>query len=346
MAALRLQYARQAAQKRGFTAAVAAHERMHATARDIQIDAAQHPRLAAVEAKMRIANANRRIGMRTYRRTHFPTGRKGRFCQFARRRSARRIQVDALRRIRLNIFRGMRRDDHGNAKLAIHAAQQEQELLHSIRIELRRGLVEQQHARTQRQHAGQVHDLLLASREVFSFLAHPWFNAKEVRNFGHTPAHFILRHADVFKPERKLMPYRVAYDLRGGVLHHEANRLRRFKRRKCLLALHAFPTCNTAQNACPAAICARRHKLGLQRAQERGFARTRRTHHDAKNALINAQVGPRNLKRGLAAVHRVCERKPTRFHGGRGIVFVRHSHDLHCNQSRSHNAGGTNMSSA
>ena len=67
MAALRLQYARQAAQKRGFTTAVAADKRMHATARDIQIDAAQHPRLAAVEAKMRIANANRRIGMRTCR---------------------------------------------------------------------------------------------------------------------------------------------------------------------------------------------------------------------------------------------------------------------------------------
>ena len=81
-------------------------------------------------------------------------------------------------------------------------------------------------------------------------------------------------------------------------------------------------------------------------AQKRGFARTRRTHYDAKSALINAQVGPRNLKRGLAAAHRVCERKPTRFHGGRGIVFVRHSHDLHCNQSRSHNAGGTSMSSA
>ena len=242
MAALRLQYARQAAQKRGFAAAVAPYERMHATARDIQIDAAQHPRLAAVEAKVRIANANRRIGMRACRRTRLPTVRKGRFRRFARRRSARYIQVDALRHVRLNIFRGMRRNNHGNAKLAIHATQQEQELLHSIRIELRCGLIEQQHARTQRQHARQVHDLLLTSREVFGPLAHPWLNAKEVRDFRHAPAHFVLRHADVFKPERKLMPHRVAHDLSGGVLHHEANQLRRLKRRKRLLALHAFPT--------------------------------------------------------------------------------------------------------
>ena len=87
----------------------------------------------------------------------------------------------------------MRRHNNRAAQLAIHTKQRVQEILLRNRIKLRRGLVEQQHARAQRQDGGKRQQLLAATRKRIGIAVKPIFQPKEIAGLSYATAHLITR---------------------------------------------------------------------------------------------------------------------------------------------------------
>ncbi len=91
----------------------------------------------------------------------------------------------------------MRRHNNRAAQLAVHTKQRVQEILLGNGIELRRGLVEQQHTRTQRQDGGKRQQLLATSRKRVSIAVKPVLQTKEIAGLGNTAAHLVARHTQI-----------------------------------------------------------------------------------------------------------------------------------------------------
>ena len=87
----------------------------------------------------------------------------------------------------------MRRHNNRAAQLAIHAKQRVQKILLGNGIELRRGLVEQQHTRTQRQDGGKRQQLLAATRKRIGIAMKPIFQPKEIAGLSYATAHLVAR---------------------------------------------------------------------------------------------------------------------------------------------------------
>ena len=87
----------------------------------------------------------------------------------------------------------MRRHNNRAAQLTIHTKQRVQEILLRNRIKLRRGLVEQQHARAQRQHSCQRQQLLASARKRIGVAVEPIFQPKEIAGLSYATAHLITR---------------------------------------------------------------------------------------------------------------------------------------------------------
>lgn len=85
----------------------------------------------------------------------------------------------------------MRRHNNRAAQLAIHTKQRVQEILLRNRIKLRRGLVEQQHARAQRQNGRQRQQLFATTRKRVSIAVKPIFQPKEIAGLSYATAHLI-----------------------------------------------------------------------------------------------------------------------------------------------------------
>ena len=86
---------------------------------------------------------------------------------------------------------------HNNraAQLAIHAKQRMQKIFLGNGIQLGRGLVEQQHARAQRQHGCQRQQLLASARKRIGIAVEPILHPKEITGLGHATTHLVARHA-------------------------------------------------------------------------------------------------------------------------------------------------------
>ena len=87
----------------------------------------------------------------------------------------------------------MRRHNNRAAQLAIHTKQRVQEILLRNRIKLRRGLVEQQRARAQRQNGRQRQQLFATARKRVSIAVKPIFQPKEIAGLSYATAHLITR---------------------------------------------------------------------------------------------------------------------------------------------------------
>ena len=101
------------------------------------------------------------------------------------------------RRVFEHWARLMRRHNNRAAQLAIHTKQRVQKILLSNGIELRRGLIEQQHARAERQHGGQRQQLLAATRKRIGITMKPVLQTKEIAGLGNTAAHLVARHTQI-----------------------------------------------------------------------------------------------------------------------------------------------------
>ncbi len=89
----------------------------------------------------------------------------------------------------------MRCHDNRAAQLAIHAEQRMQKTLLGNGIQLGRWLVEQQHARAQRQHSRQRQQLFASTRKRIGIAVEPILQPKEIAGLGHATAHLVTRHA-------------------------------------------------------------------------------------------------------------------------------------------------------
>lgn len=87
----------------------------------------------------------------------------------------------------------MRRHNNRAAQLAIHTKQRVQEILLRNRIKLRRGLVEQQHARAQCQHSRQRQQLFASARKRIGVAVEPIFQPKEIAGLSYATTHLITR---------------------------------------------------------------------------------------------------------------------------------------------------------
>ena len=87
----------------------------------------------------------------------------------------------------------MRRHNNRAAQLTVHAKQRVQKILLSNGIELSRGLVEQQHARAQRQNGRQRQQLFATARKRIGIAVKPIFQPKEIAGLSYATAHLITR---------------------------------------------------------------------------------------------------------------------------------------------------------
>ena len=99
------------------------------------------------------------------------------------------------RRVFEHRARLVRCHDNRAAQLAIHAKQCMQKTLLGNGIQLGRGLVEQQHARAQRQHSRQRQQLFASTRKRIGIAVEPILQPKEIAGLGYTTAHLVARHA-------------------------------------------------------------------------------------------------------------------------------------------------------
>ena len=99
----------------GLSAAVAAHERVHAAAGDAHIHTTEHPGSPAVVAHMRVATLGAARGPSRVPGRLTPTPVNRTLHLGARGGGAARPQVHALSRVRLHFLGHMRRHDHGHA---------------------------------------------------------------------------------------------------------------------------------------------------------------------------------------------------------------------------------------
>lgn len=89
----------------------------------------------------------------------------------------------------------MRCHNNRATQLAVHAKQRVQKIFLGNRIELGRGLVEQQHARAQGQDGRKRQQLFAATRKRIGIAMKPVLQTKEIAGLGNTAAHLVARHA-------------------------------------------------------------------------------------------------------------------------------------------------------
>ena len=115
-------------------------------------------------------------------------------------------------------------DEHERRRaLGAQRAQSNEQRRGALRIEVGRGLVEDQAARPGSQHARQGEPLLLAARKA---IRSPSFQAGETRRrdrFGHSLVHDRCRPAAVLQPERDLVLDPLHDELAPGVLEDDAD---------------------------------------------------------------------------------------------------------------------------
>lgn len=91
----------------------------------------------------------------------------------------------------------MRSHNNRAAQLTVHAKQRVQKILLGNGIELRRGLIEQQHARAQCQDGGKRQQLFATTRKRIGIAMKPILQTKEIAGFGNTAAHLVARHPQI-----------------------------------------------------------------------------------------------------------------------------------------------------
>ena len=91
----------------------------------------------------------------------------------------------------------MRSHNNRAAQLTVHAKQRVQKIFLGNRIELGRGLVEQQHARAQGQHGRQRQQLLASARKRIGIAVKPIFQSKEIAGLSYATAHLVARHTQI-----------------------------------------------------------------------------------------------------------------------------------------------------
>ena len=303
-------------------AAVAADDGVHAALTDSEVEAPQRPGGIAVVADEHVVRRqDRQAPTEGAPASGEPTVELG-----ARDGGRHGPDRERLGRQMLGLLGQMGRHDDGDAELPVHPTEQVQKLPASIGVEARGGLVEHEQPWLQREHPGKVHQLLLSPGELVGRCVHKRLDAEEVRDLRHAPAHLALRHADVFQPERDLVPDGVAHDLGCGILHDEADVGRRAPRIRRLLAEHLdgarFDSCG--------------RQFGFEQTQKRGLPASGGSVHKAERAGVHLEGDVLENRFMLG----VGEGEIADSHRA-GAQSVRHSH-----HPRIDSTTGTSMSAA
>lgn len=184
-------------------------------------------------------------------------------------------------------IRGLRHDD-GAAQFAVNRHERIEEPAAGMRVELGRGLVEEQQARAHRQSRREVQYLLLATRKLGGSAVHPIVDAHETDRFGHQATHILRRDARVFQAEGELRANGIAYHLGFGVLRDKAN-----GRRPTFMGgygLHAVLNERQSVDGDGAGYGASRRYLGFQQAQQRRLPAAGRPGHHAERSICHLPV--------------------------------------------------------
>ena len=173
-----------------------------------------------------------------------------------------------------------------------------QEIARRDGVELRRRLVEQQHARLHDERRGKRQQLLAAARKRIRIAVEPRPHAKEVARLGNTTAHLALGRTEVFQAECHLVPHAVAHDLVIGVLEHIADLT-------CCGPVQVIH--GSAEHAHLAGAVPRRGDLRLGQREQRRLARTGASHqqrertggnghgHAAQYVTTRARIAKRHV---------------------------------------------------
>ena len=205
----------------------------------------------------------------------------------------------------------MRGNHHRDSQLAVHAEKRVQEVLLRHRVKLGRRLVEQQQPGLHGKDAGQREHLLLASRKLGHLTPEPRLDAEEMRDLGHATAHLVLRNAQVFQPEGKLVPHGVAHDLVLGALGNVAHARSRRER------VHVLDG-NAERLERPVLRPNRRDSL-FQAAQQRGLSAAGRSDQQLERPFGHPPIKRPYRCRGIG----IRKGEPARLDGGPI------GHDLH-----------------
>ena len=191
------------------------------------------------------------------------------------------------------------------------------------RVKLSGRLVEQKQLRLHNRDARQIQKLLLTAGKLRRVLPEPRFNAEVSGGFAHAAAYRLRRKSEAFKPERKLMPNLVRYNLTFRALLHKADpgafrpHVERLLR---LTVVHDH-----------SAFLAERRKLALYQAKQRGFPASG---HSADHGKLSV----RNRERD------VLQRRARRVRVAKGQIFDMQY--LHRTSSFTSEMNGKNESSA
>ena len=113
--------------------------------------------------------------------------------------------------------------NHGGAGLTDDAHERVKKALGGNRVKAGGRLIKQQERGAHRHDGGKVQKLLLPAGERGDIAPEPVFNAEERRRLGDAGTNLGIRQPEVFRPERKLVPYLVGDDLCVRLLHDKAD---------------------------------------------------------------------------------------------------------------------------
>ena len=172
--------------------------------------------------------------------------------------------------------------DDGGAQFPVDAAYRCQKVGGGDGIQLRSGLVQNEHRRLHGHDGRQIQKLLLAARQLGNILIKPVFNAEKAGHFGHSPADGGGVKAKTFQTEGQLVPYLVGDNLVVGVLQHKTD--------ACTL----LPKGQVTQGGVFKENFALQHTVrgqrGLELPQKGGLAAAGRTAKGDKFTGVNGQI--------------------------------------------------------
>ncbi len=187
--------------------------------------------------------------------------------------------------------------------LLVEPPQQPDQLVAGNRVELRGGLVEQNHRRPARKRGAERDALLLASRELVHGAVEQRVDPERQRHLLHSPRGRGRRLSAALERERELGPHGACHQLRLGVLEQRADHCAEARRR-----MRARVEASDPHGAGEASAVKMGNKAA-GRAQERRLALTGEPRQQAQFAglELEADIGERRLSRAGVAVRHALE---------------------------------------
>ncbi len=182
-------------------------------------------------------------------------------------------------------------EDHRRAEVVVEAHEGGEHVVGALRVELRRGLVEDEGLGPGGERARDHAALALAARERRGIAVAEVGDAERVEHLLDATAHRLLGEAEVLEHEREVSLHVVDDELRLRVLGDEPHDVGQLTR--------VVGAGRTAEDLdlTPEAPTARVRDEPVDRAQERALARARRADHDEQLAGRDLEIDVRRARR-------------------------------------------------